>query len=121
MKKVQINPLPLILPIPAVLVGTYVAGKPNYSAIGNCGIVCFGPPVIYVSSLNHHYTNRGVRASQAFSVNLPSVDLAEKVDYCGIVSGHRVDKSNLFATFPGVAGETPLIVDCPVNLECKVI
>jgi len=120
MPKIKVRNLPLVLPIPTVLAGAVVDGKPNYSAIGNCGIINFAPPVIYISSIKSHYTNRGIRENGVFSVNLPSVDLVREVDYCGLVSGSKTDKSGLFATFYGATEKAPLIVECPVNLACRV-
>jgi flavin reductase (DIM6/NTAB) family NADH-FMN oxidoreductase RutF len=42
-------------------------------------------------------------------------------DYCGLVSGHDVDKSELFETFYGKLGTAPMITACPINIECKLI
>lgn len=39
MAKVAIGALPLIYPLPAVLVGANVDGKPNFSTYAWCGIV----------------------------------------------------------------------------------
>jgi len=36
---------------------------------------------------------KGIRQSGTFSVNIPSRDLLVKTDYCGLVSGAKVDKS----------------------------
>ena len=38
-----------------------------------------------------------------------------------IVSGKDVDKSKLFTIFFGELQTAPMIRECPVNLECKVI
>jgi flavin reductase (DIM6/NTAB) family NADH-FMN oxidoreductase RutF len=34
-----------------------------------------------------HYTNPGIHENKTFSVSVPGMDLLEKVDYCGLVSG----------------------------------
>ena len=47
--------------------------------------------------------------------------MAAKVDYCGIYSGHKIDKSKIFNVDYGQLDTAPLIEECPVNLECKVI
>lgn len=52
------------------------------------------PPVIYISSHKSHYTNIGISENGYFSVNIPSVDLVKKIDYCGLVSGHKTNKSD---------------------------
>jgi flavin reductase (DIM6/NTAB) family NADH-FMN oxidoreductase RutF len=46
--------------------------------------------------------------------------MAEKVDYCGIYSGRKVDKSSVFDLFSGDLEYAPLVADCPVNLECRL-
>jgi flavin reductase (DIM6/NTAB) family NADH-FMN oxidoreductase RutF len=42
-------------------------------------------------------------------------------DYCGIVSGREVDKSGLFDIFYGELETAPMIRECPVNVECRVV
>ena len=122
MSKVELRLLPFIYPIPTVLLGANVNGKPNYNVVGNCGIIkVSNPAVIYVSSNVTHYTNTGIRECGSFSVNFPSSDMAEITDYCGIVSGKKVDKSNVFRSFYGKLKNVPMIEECPINLECKVI
>ena len=43
------------------------------------------------------------------------------MDFCGIYSGKKKDKSKIFQVYYGVLKTAPLIEECPVNLECKVI
>ncbi|MDF2929396.1 MAG: flr [Anaerospora sp.] len=107
-------------PYITVLAGAIVNGKPNYATLGAYGVVS-QKPVLYISLKNSHYTTAGVRDTGYFSVNIPSVDLIEKTDYCGTVSGHKVDKSQIFDSFYDEAGNAPLIKECPVNYLCKVI
>jgi flavin reductase (DIM6/NTAB) family NADH-FMN oxidoreductase RutF len=47
--------------------------------------------------------------------------MIEVTDYCGIVSGSKVDKSVLFTPFYGELGTAPMIEECPLNLECRVL
>lgn len=121
MDKIKIRTLPMVYPIPAVLAGAIVEGKPNYVTLGNCGIISVDPPVIYISSHKSHYTNKGIHDNNVFSVNIPSSNLMNKLDYCGLVSGCEVDKSKIFETFYGNSSKIPLINDCPINMECEVI
>ncbi|MFW9829894.1 MAG: flavin reductase family protein [Promethearchaeota archaeon] len=120
-KKVKLGKYPLIYPIPIVLVGSIVKGKPNFETLGDVGIMGINPPLVYVSSGQDHFTNQGIIEHGAFSINFPSTSLLAKVDYCGIVSGSEVDKSLLFEVFFGELDTVPLIKECPVNLECKVV
>jgi flavin reductase (DIM6/NTAB) family NADH-FMN oxidoreductase RutF len=43
------------------------------------------------------------------------------VDYCGIASGKNTDKSGVFEVFYGDLKTAPMIKECPVNLECKLV
>ncbi len=47
--------------------------------------------------------------------------MVEKADYCGLVSGRNEDKSVLFKTFYGELKTAPMIEECAVNMECKLI
>jgi flavin reductase (DIM6/NTAB) family NADH-FMN oxidoreductase RutF len=78
-------------------------------------------PILYVSLKSTHYSTAGVKQSGFFSVNIPSVDMVQKTDYCGIVSGRETDKSMLFTSFYDECGKAPMIRDCPLNFLCKVI
>ncbi len=58
-----------------------------------------------------------------FSVNVPSTDTVKETDYCGLVSGSKVDKVEVcrFKVFYGKLVSAPLLEQCPVNLECRVV
>ncbi len=121
MEKVKLGPETLLYPMPAVLVGAKVDEKPNFMTAAWCGIAASKPPAISVALQKIRHTLKGINEQGTFSINVPSSDLAQKVDYCGIYSGRKRDKSKLFKVFYGVLETAPLIGDCPVNIECKVI
>jgi flavin reductase (DIM6/NTAB) family NADH-FMN oxidoreductase RutF len=121
MAKIAIDENAFTYPMSMVLVGTLVNKRPNFMAVGWVTRVNFKPPMIAVALGKTHYTNGGIHASGAFSVNIPSIDLVEKVDYCGIVSGKKVDKSALFQVIPGKATGAPMIDECPLCMECKLV
>ena len=54
-------------------------------------------------------------------MNLPSARMMKETDYCGLVSGREVDKGALFQTFYGKLNTAPMIRECPVNMECRLI
>jgi flavin reductase (DIM6/NTAB) family NADH-FMN oxidoreductase RutF len=121
MEKVKLGPQTLLYPMPAVLVGAKVDEKPNFMTAAWCGIAAHRPPALSVAVRKERYTFKGIEEQGAFSINIPSVHMAKKVDFCGIYSGKKKDKSQIFKTFYGVLQSAPLIEECPVNLECKVI
>ncbi len=106
---------------PTVLVGSMVGGKPNYAAVGFASGANIKPPILCVS-LNHaHYTVKGILENGTFSVNVPSVAQMRECDYCGLVSGRSVDKSLIFTTFFGELGSAPMIEECPIVCECRLV
>ncbi len=110
-------------PRPALLVGANVDGKANFMAVGGGGVANAEPPMIAVLIRHHCHTLKGVLQNLTFSVNTPSVDLVREVDFCGITSGAKVDKVKVckFRVFYGNLKTAPLIEQCPVNLECRVM
>jgi len=121
MGKNKLGPEPLIMPMPALVVGAIVNGKPNFMIASWCGIAAFKPPAITVAMNKARHTLKGIRENGTFSVNVPSCDIIRKADYCGIYSGRKKDKSRIFKTYYGELKTAPLIEECPINLECKVL
>jgi flavin reductase (DIM6/NTAB) family NADH-FMN oxidoreductase RutF len=109
------------IPMPVVLVGTQVAGKDNFMTVGWCARANANPPMILCGIGNQHFTPKGILETGAFSVNIPSAGLVEKTDYCGLVSGAKTDKSHVFDVFYGSLKVAPMIRECPVNLECRLV
>ena len=93
MGKVQMGPQTWIYPMPVLLIGTVVGGRPNFMAAAWCGIANGTPPMVSVAIRHGRYSGEGVKRSRAFSVNVPSEDLVKETDYCGIVSGAEADKA----------------------------
>ncbi|VBB05885.1 Hypothetical protein LUCI_1096 [Lucifera butyrica] len=119
MKKIKMQNRPSG-PFPTILVGADVNGRPDYTTVGACGVVSM-EPVLYISLKDTHHSTGGVKENGYFSVNIPSADLVQKTDFCGVVSGKTVDKSGLFTPFYDEQGKAPMISECPINILCKVI
>jgi flavin reductase (DIM6/NTAB) family NADH-FMN oxidoreductase RutF len=119
--KVQIGARTFLYPMPTTIVGANVDGKPNFLTIAFCGIVSHTPPHIAVALNRSHYTNAGIRENGTFSVNIPSASMVVITDYCGLVSGRKADKSGLFQVFYGKLETAPMIGECPLSLECRLV
>jgi flavin reductase (DIM6/NTAB) family NADH-FMN oxidoreductase RutF len=109
----------ILLPVQPILVGTTIKGKANYITIGMVGWMCYD--TVSVSLGHGQFSNTGIQEHQTFSINQLSTDMVDKLDYCGIASGRNTDKSVLFDNFFGELKTAPMISECPVNLECRVI
>ncbi len=120
MSKINLGANAYIYPMPVTLVGATVEERANFLAVAWVMRVSMKPPLLAVALNKAHFTPKGIRAHGTFSVNFPGADLMEKADYCGLVSGHKVDKSGLFRVFYGELGTAPLIEECPLDLECRL-
>jgi flavin reductase (DIM6/NTAB) family NADH-FMN oxidoreductase RutF len=107
--------------MPSVLIGSEVEGKPNFMTVAWCGIASHQPPTVSAAIRKGRHTLKGIDALRCFSVNIPTSKMAKVVDFCGIYSGKDRDKSNLFTVNRGENPHIPLIKECPVNLECKLL
>jgi flavin reductase (DIM6/NTAB) family NADH-FMN oxidoreductase RutF len=120
MSKTRLGPEALLFPTPSVLVGTMVDGRANLMTAAWCGIASSKPPAISVAIRGERHTLRGILTHGEFSINVPSADLVARVDFCGIYSGRKEDKSKVFDLFTGDLKHAPLVAACPVNLECRL-
>lgn len=107
-------------PMPVSLVGAMVEGKPNFMAVAWFTMASYKPPRVAIVLGKGHYTNPGIRENKTFSVCIPSEDMVELTDYCGIVSGKKTDKSQVFDLFYGELETAPMIRDCPLCVECRL-
>lgn len=121
MEKLKLGTQTLLYPMPTVLVGSMINHVPNFMTVAWCNIVSYKPPALAIAVQKSRYTLEGIKEEGVFSVNVPSTDLVERVDYCGIYSGKKKDKSHIFEIFYGSLKNAPLIQECPVNMECKKI
>jgi Conserved protein/domain typically associated with flavoprotein oxygenases, DIM6/NTAB family len=123
MKKMK-EPSTALLPVPTVLVTSYLEGdRPNIITIAWTGILNSEPPVVYISVRpQNRHSHRLIKESGEFVINIPSSDQARLVDYCGTVSGKDTDKFEQTGLTPVPASrvKVPLIAECPVNIECRV-
>ena len=120
MDKIAISPN-FFIPMPVVLVGTQVAKKANFMTAGWCSRVNANPPMIACGINKVHHTVHGIRENGTFSINIPSSSQVEKTDYCGLVSGASVDKSEVFGVSYGKLLTAPMIRECPVSMECMLV
>jgi flavin reductase (DIM6/NTAB) family NADH-FMN oxidoreductase RutF len=119
MRKIEVGSKNFLYPTPTTLVGANVGGKPNYTTIAHVGILKYA--TISVSVNKKHYTGAGIKENGTFSLNIPSAQMVQVTDYCGLVSGQEVDKAALFKNFYGQLRTAPMIEECPANMECQVI
>lgn len=121
--KVRIGPRDKIVPFPIALVVSGSFESPNIATVGKVGIVASDPPVIGISFRKDRYSLSLIRETKQFSVNTPSAKHCIETDYCGLVSGRESDKIKDIKMTPirGSEIDTPILKECPYNLECKLL
>jgi flavin reductase (DIM6/NTAB) family NADH-FMN oxidoreductase RutF len=112
----------LLEPGPVVLVTTMRNGRPNVMTMSWHTMLEFEPPLVGCVISNRNYTFGRLKATKECVINIPTVELADKVVGCGNTTGAKVDKFASFGLTPktGKRVKAPLIEECYANLECRV-
>jgi flavin reductase (DIM6/NTAB) family NADH-FMN oxidoreductase RutF len=107
-----------------LLVSQGKKGLPNAMAIGwgQIGIV-WRKPVFTVLVRPSRYTYELIEEAGEFTVNIVPPQLKDLVQYCGTVSGRNHDKfqEKSITTIPSSKIKTPIIRECILHYECKII
>ncbi len=124
-KKVMLKPsCTYFYPWPMTLVTCMTADKkPNIITIGAASVCSSVPPTIGIAVAPQRYSHGLIAASGEFGINLPSPEQVEVTDFCGTRSGRDTDKfaaAGLTMQASAIIS-APLIAECPVSLECKLI
>lgn len=121
--KIQKKPWTALFPCPVVLVTCLDdGGNPNIITLAWVGTICSEPPIISIGIRPTRYSYELIKNSKEFVVNIPSTKILRESDYCGITSGKNIEKFSETKLTQQQAEKikTPLIRECPVNLECKL-
>jgi flavin reductase (DIM6/NTAB) family NADH-FMN oxidoreductase RutF len=83
----------------------------------------FEPPLVGCVVSNRNYSYSLLRKSRQCVINIPTVDIADKVVGCGNTTGAKTDKFEKFGLTRGPAAvvQVPLIQECYANLECRIV
>lgn len=86
----------------------------------NCS---FDPPMVMVGIVPSRFSYNIVKETGCFVVNLVTKDYKEVYDYLGSVSGRDEDKfkEKNIRYADGDKVNAPILLDCPVNIECEVV
>ena len=121
--KADWKPGTLLAPVPVVMVSMAdAAGKANILTVAWTGIVSSDPVKVYISVRPERYSYHILKETGEFVINAVTASLARACDYCGMVTGKKVDK---FAKC-GLTKESskvvrpPRIGESPLALECRV-
>jgi flavin reductase (DIM6/NTAB) family NADH-FMN oxidoreductase RutF len=113
----------LLEPGPVVMVTTAGKERANIMTMSWHTMLEFEPPLVGCVISNRNYSFDILKATRECVINIPTVELAEKVVGVGNSSGRKTDKFKAFGLTPMPAScvKAPLIDECYANLECKVV
>ncbi len=113
-----------LAPVPPVLVasGGRDNFRPNLLTVAWAGIACSAPPMLTIAVRPERFSYRAIREMGEFTVNIPTPEMAEAVDWCGVNSGREYDKfaAAKLTKLPSSQVAPPIVGECPLSLECKV-
>lgn len=114
----------MLYPVPAVMVSCGRQGeKSNIVTVAWTGTVCSDPVMVSISLRPERHSYNIIKETGEFVINLTTRELARATDWCGVKSGREVDKFREMKLTEGKATClecAPIIVESPVNLECRV-
>jgi flavin reductase (DIM6/NTAB) family NADH-FMN oxidoreductase RutF len=113
----------LLEPGPVVMVTTARDGHSNIMNMSWHTMIEFEPPLVGCVISNRNHSFGLLKATKECVINIPAVEIAEKVVGCGNTSGANMDKFETFCLTPKPAARVgaPLIEECFANLECRVV
>jgi flavin reductase (DIM6/NTAB) family NADH-FMN oxidoreductase RutF len=123
MPKKSLKPTSAVLLTPVVLVSCQdEKGKPNIITLAWVGVANSDPPMISIAIRPERHSYAIIKRTGKFVANLPTTAILKEMDFCGVVSGSKLDKfsTTQLTPMPAEKIKAPLIKECPVNLECRV-
>lgn len=107
-----------------LLVGSKKDGSSNIMAIGWGFMgVLWQKHFFVVAVRNSRFTHEFIEDTGEFTVNVPSEDMDDIVAHAGKVSGRKHDKFKECNLTPvkGKSVHVPVIKECKIHYECKVV
>lgn len=98
-------------------------GEDNALAVAYACNCSYDPPMVMVGIVPSRHSYHMVKETGVFVVNLVPEELKKEYMYLGSHSGRDEDKLKALGMKKGegVKVNAPLLLDCPVNIECSVV
>ena len=108
---------------PVYLVSVRSEGVQNIISVGMFAVFSGKPLLVGIGVAPSRYSFELIRKSKEFVVNAVDEKLTDAVRICGEKSGREIDKFKAAKLTPVKALKVgaPLIEECPVSLECRVV
>ena len=123
-RKVQLRPSAALYPVPVVLVSCINAqGEANVFTASWVGVASTSPAHLTLGLRPYRWSYSAIKETGEFVFNIPTRDLLKAVDICGHTAKSREERLKRAGLTLMEASEVkaPLVAECPVNIECKLV
>ena len=122
MERIEIGTQGFMYPMPMTLIGADLSDGPNFMPVAWINRVQMSPARLACGIGKNHATSPGIREHQQFGVSIPSAAMVAVVDWCGLESAARgADKAAEFTVVRGELEHAPMIEECPLTMECRLV
>ena len=124
MEKREANQKSCLRPMPPIIVSCRdKEGRDNALVVGYAANCSFDPPMVIVGVREERFSHHMIRETGVFIANIASKHNKEIYNYLGTTSGRKEDKFKKMSinSRTGDKVNAPLLLDCPVNIECRVV
>ena len=106
-----------------VVLASVGGSKDNIITLAMCHVFSFKPALLGLGIAPKRFSYGLFRESKDFAINIPDRKMLRAVEICGSKSGRKVDKFEAAGLTREKAEKisSPLIAECPVNIECVKI
>jgi flavin reductase (DIM6/NTAB) family NADH-FMN oxidoreductase RutF len=121
--KIQVKVNTTLYPVPVVLITCGTGGEFNVFSVNRISSCNAEPPMIAISVRPARASHDLIDRHRDFVVNIPWPEMEIVSDFVGATTIRETDKwAETGLTRSEAAGvRPPLLADCPVNIECRVI
>ena len=113
----------LLYPHPVLLLTAGAHEKYNITTISWYAVLSQNPPLIGIALTPSSFSYPLIRESGEFNLHIPTLEILNKVHYCGVTSGHDTDKilEMNFLAIPGRMNRNIWLTECVGHLECMFV
>ncbi len=123
MTKVQCTPNTTLFPVPVALISCGAGDEVNLFTVNRIASCNAEPPMISISVRPSRASHDLIEQWGEFVLNIPAADMEMVTDFVGATTMQKTDKwgATGLTQRPATAVQAPLLMECPVNLECRLV
>lgn len=124
MKKEMTKIASALIPMPNLIVSCCdKEGRNNALAVGSAAMISGSPCMLMIGIMPEKFSYPIIKETKEFVINVPTEEMRKQYFYLGTKSGRDEDKFEALNLVweKGKKVNAPILMGCPVNLECKVV